>query len=374
MGTTRRVALRPSWRFGVGIVVLSLLGMELGMPSGASAAMVAKKRKLTVRAGKTARFHLKVDRTPPVDIALVFDTTASLGQRLAEATAEAAAIVKEIQHHVPDARFAVAQFRDKGDTPEYRVEQKMTASPNAVAKAVGRLTSRGGGDLPEAYNHAFRKSFVPATGGPLGWRTHSRKFVVVLGDAEPHGAGAAGIADCHDTSADPWGLDTAAVLSDLTAAGRTLVMVHVENHHAVVLKQPPASFECYQGLAAAAGGAAVEGHHGDLRHSVVHAVTDLVPEGHPDAALEVHVVGASPKRASRKWVTVTANDTHGMAEGDQEEHAATDFMASITPPRGTKPGTYRFYLVARADGVDVGRVTLTVEVRKRKSNSQQHHM
>jgi hypothetical protein len=373
MGTTRLAAVRPSWRWGVGIVVLSLLGMEVGMPSSASAAVLAKKRKVTVRAGKTARFHLKVDPTPPVDVALVFDTTASLGHRLAEATAEAAAIVTEIQHHLPGARFAVAQFRDKGDKPEYRVEQKMTASPNSVAKAVGRLTSRGGGDLPEAYNLAFRKSFVPATGGPLGWRSHSRKFVVVLGDAEPHGAGTAGIADCQDTSVDSWGLDTAAVLSDLAAAGRTLVMVHVENHHAVVLKQPPASFECYQGLAAAAGGTAVEGHHGDLRHSVVHAVTDLVPE-QPDTALEVSVVGSSPKRASRKWVTVTANETHAMTEGDMEEHAATNFMASITPPRRTKPGTYRFYLVARADGVEVGRVTLSVEVRKRKGSSQTHHM
>jgi hypothetical protein len=349
-------------------VVLAVISTE----GTASAGLMPAKRTVTVQAGKTAKAHFAVDARPPVDVALLFDTTGSLGENLAEARDAAADIVTDIQSHIPDTRFAVAQFKDKGDNPEYRVEQSMTPSGSKVSAAVGRLTSRGGGDLPEAYNLAFTKSFTPAAGGPLGWRNPSRKFVVVIGDAEPHGAGAAGIEGCEDRSADPHGLNTAAVLSSLSAAGRTLVMVHLMNHHAVIMKQIPASFECYQGLAKAAGGVAVEGHHDELHHSIVHAVTDLVPAPNPGAALKLKVVGASPKPASRKWVVRL---TQATADHGGGEHGAdiTEFVVSIRPPRRTKPGTYRLHFVALANGVDVGHSTVNVEVLAGKSGHQTPH-
>lgn len=369
MSTTRRFPFgRP-----FGWVTMAVIITFAAAQGTASAGLTPPDRTVTVRAGKTATAHFAVDPGPPIDVALVFDTSASLGAHLAEATEEAGRVVKEIQHHVPDAHFAVAQFKDKGDKPEYRVEQAMTRSASKVSAAVGRLTSRGGGDLPEAYNLVFEKSFKPATGGPLGWRTSSRKFVVVLGDAEPHGAGKAGIENCKDTSADPHGLNTAAVLSDLEAADRTLVMVHLENHHAVVMGQPPASFECYQGLAKAAGGVAVEGHGDELGHSIVHAVTGLVPVPDPDAALELAAVRGWPAPASTKWLVVKrVVAPHSADAGHSGGHDGANFKVSIRPPRRTKPGTYRFKLVGRAGGVDVGRTTLTVKVT-RNGGSTTHH-
>ncbi|HEV3364178.1 MAG TPA: vWA domain-containing protein [Acidimicrobiia bacterium] len=356
--------MRPT-RWVAVTVLLALCGSE----GTAWTAVSSGKEKVSVRAGKTATVHLTVDPRPPVDIALVFDTTGSLGSTLATAKEQAAGIVSDIRHHVPDVRFAVAQFKDKGDRPEYRVEQKMTASADAVSGAVGRLRSSGGGDLPEAYNFVFEQSFTPEMGGPLGWRASSRKFVVVIGDAEPHGAGSAGIEGCEDTSADPHELNTATVLESLSAAGRTLVMVHVENHHAFMLKQQPASFECYQGLATAADGVAVEGHHDGLGHSIVHAVTDSVPPADPTGQLDLRVKWA-PRRASPSWLVVSHEEHEEM---DGAHHSGANFTVAVKPPRWAKPGTYRFELVALADGVDVGRVRLTVEVRKRKKGHQTEH-
>lgn len=348
--------MRPT-RWVALTVVLALCGSQ----GTASAGVSPGKETVSVRAGKTATMHLTVDPTPPVDIALVFDTTGSLGSTLAMAKEQAAEIMSEIRHHVPDARFAVAQFKDKGDRPEYRVEQKMTASADAVTGAVSRLTSRGGGDLPEAYNFVFQQSFTPETGGPLGWRASSQKFVVVIGDAEPHGAGSAGIEGCEDTSADPHELNTANVLQSLSTAGRRLVMVHVENHHALMLKQEPASFECYQGLADEAGGVAVEGHHDGLGHSIIHAVTDAIPPIDLPAQLDLKVRWV-PRRASASWVSIS----HEEMMDEAGHRPAGNFRVVIRPPRWAKPDTYRFELVALANGVDVGRVRLTVEVRKRK--------
>ncbi len=361
-------------------VVLAVLVAVAATHGTASATVLPAKRSLVVRAGKAATVHFAVDARPAIDVALVFDTTGSLGAILAEAKETAAELVAEIQRHVPDARFAVAQFKDKGDTPEYRVEQKMTPSAAAVSAAVNRLTSRGGGDLPEAYNLTFRRSISPDRGGPLGWRSFSRKFVVVVGDAEPHGAGAAGIEGCEDTSADRHGLNTADVLSRVSEAGRTLVMVHVENHHAMMLGQPPASFECYQGLAKAAGGVAVEGHGHELHHSIVHAVTSLVPEPDPAAALDLRVTRAWPTPASRKWATVIRGEAHSPTHLDDGPHdsaapATAEFTVKIKPPRGVEPGVYRFRVVAFADGVDVGHAEVKVEVRPRKGggDGMAHH-
>jgi hypothetical protein len=366
-------------------VTMAVAVMLAGTQGNASAGLVPSDRTVTVRAGKTATAHFTVDANVPVDVALVFDTTASLGEMLAEAGGEAGRVVQEIQSHVPDAQFAVAQFKDKGDSPEYRVEQAMTGSASKISAAVGRLTSRGGGDLPEAYNLAFTKSFTPASGGNLGWRTFSRKIVVVLGDAEPHGAGAAGIEGCEDTSADPQGLNTAAVLSDLVAADRTLVMVHLMDHHAMVMGQPPASFECYQGLAKAAGGVAVEGHGDELGHSIIHAVTSVIPVPDPDAELELSVVRAWPAPASRKWLDVSeavmpAGADDGAGQDDAAGHDAgmghddgANFDVSISPPRRTTPGIYRFKCVARANGVVVGQATITVKVVAKNAGHMSHH-
>ena len=68
----------------------------------------------------------------------------------------------------------------------------MTGDAVKVDGAIDTLSANGGEDYPEAYNLVFQNSSDPAT----GWRANSRKLVVVIGDAEPHGAGTAGFGGC----------------------------------------------------------------------------------------------------------------------------------------------------------------------------------
>src|SRR5689334_1261599 len=122
------------------------------------------------------------------DVEIAIDTTGSMGLAIDQAKAEATNIVAAVQAAVPDAQFAVVDFKDKltdPPFPDYTLRQPMTASAADVAAAIGAMSPNGGGDTPEDYNYVFQQAYSdPAT----GWRPDSRKFVVVIGDAGPHAA------------------------------------------------------------------------------------------------------------------------------------------------------------------------------------------
>jgi hypothetical protein len=207
---------------------------------------------LLAAAGATAAYGVSSGSaaTPLLDIEIAIDTTSSMGASIRQAQDDSKKLVNDVRARYPGALFAVVQFKDSGDTPEYQLLQPMTGDAVKVDGAIDTLTPQGGGDFPEAYNLVFQNSTDAAT----GWRASSRKLVVVIGDAEPHGAGTAGFKGCSDTSTDPHGLNTASVLAAMKSAQRTLIMVRQAATASTTL-------ECYQSLAAAAyvGGAARNG-------------------------------------------------------------------------------------------------------------------
>lgn len=186
---------------------------------------------------------------PLVDIELAFDATASMEPSIGHAKRDAAALVEAARAAVPGARFAVVAFRDPNYTePEYELLQPLTSNLDSIARALGKLRSARSTspqtNVPsEAYNLAFRRSYADPA---LGWRPGARKIVVIIGDAEPHGAGAAGIAGCTNTDADPHGLVTSAELEAMRKAGRTLLLVRQSGSNS------DATLECYRSLAARA--------------------------------------------------------------------------------------------------------------------------
>jgi hypothetical protein len=218
-------------RLGVLAVAAALAGGALGMAPAARAATA-------------------------LDVEIAVDTTGSMQPSIAQATASARSLVRELRRIAPDLNVAIVQFRDAGDTPKYEIVQSMTKDAAAIDAALGRLSAGGGGDTPEAYNLVFRNSYADPSNA-LGWRAASRKVVVVIGDAEPHGAGSAGIPDCADTSTDPDSLNTASELAGMRAARRTLLMVRQGS-------SARASLACYRGLSARAftGGGALDGDDG----------------------------------------------------------------------------------------------------------------
>ena len=119
-----------------------------------------------------------------LDVEIAIDTTGSMGPH--PPSARRGKLVPD--QGARDAERAVVQFKDAGDTPEYELLQPLTGDSKAIAHVAHR--SGGGGDNPEAYNVVFRNSYADKA---IGWRDGSRKVVVVIGDAEPHGAGQAGL-------------------------------------------------------------------------------------------------------------------------------------------------------------------------------------
>jgi Mg-chelatase subunit ChlD len=231
---------------------LALLALAAGP---ARATVTPSVSALTVAAGSSVTTTATIDvpanpvTTPPtdVDIEIAIDTTGSMGPGIAQAKADATALVTSMQAAIPGAQFSIVQFRDQFDTPVYQVEQPLTADPALIDLALGRLTAGGGGDAPEAINLVYHNSAVPAVGGPIGWRDGVQKFLIVLSDASPHGAGTSGIPNCTDPTIDPLGYTTRTAINEMIGAGRSLFMVLEPGFVSTTLS-------CYQFLALAVGG------------------------------------------------------------------------------------------------------------------------
>ena len=207
---------------------------------------------------------------PSTDILLAFDTTGSMAPAIATAKRDATAIVASVSAFSPDARFAVASFRDRFyPGGSYSLLTPMTASSTALVNAVGKLqavgTTNASKDTPaEAYNLLFHQTYADTR---IGWRSEARKIVVVIGDAEPHSAGAEGIAGCADRTPDWDGLSTSHELAAMRAARRTLVMIRQ-------VQTASTSLGCYASLASRAyeGGSARNGGGSDIATPVLSLV------------------------------------------------------------------------------------------------------
>ena len=220
-----------------------------------------------------------------IDVELAFDTTASMAYTIEQAKRDGATIVARVRDAFPETRFAVVSFRDYGNAHgDYEVLQPMTEDLGALQAEFLRLRPEHNSSplntAAEEYNLLFQKSYTDAA---LDWRSQARKVVVVLGDAQPHGAGASGISGCTDTSIDNYGLNTADVLARMRAAQRTLVMIRQ------VSKETTASLGCYEAMAERAyvGGAARNGGDTDLAGSILALIHNaLAPVTlRPDVAL-----------------------------------------------------------------------------------------
>lgn len=191
--------------------------------------------------------HGDVRAARALDVEIAIDSTGSMSPVIDQTKKDAAAIIAAVQSLDPDARFAIVEFRDPHyPAPEYQVLQSFTNDVAAITAAIGRLnpvsTDYPGNVPSEAYNLVFDRS---VTDSSLGWRSSSKKVVVVLGDGEPHGAGLDGLRGCVDTNPDTHGLNTLEVLGKMHAAGRALLMVRHPS--------PELTLDCYSSIAALAG-------------------------------------------------------------------------------------------------------------------------
>ena len=305
-------------------------------PSSASAAdsLTPSAVELTLAPGQSATVSktLHLDAAPPqADIEIAIDTTGSMIDSIAQAKADATDLVNQIQSSIPDARFAVVDFKDSGDgADEYRLLQPMTGSASAVQSAINTMSPVGGGDHPEAHNLVFNKSYSDAA---IGFRATARKFVVVLSDAQPHGAADAGLAGCTDRSPDPHGLVTTTELANMNAAELTLFMVRQ-------IPTSTASLQCYQSIAALAFTGGVGVNSGTALGAQIVALINSASQ-----SINQVVLSVTPA-AFASWVSFAPASPYGPVTAPFDK----DFTETITVPAATPDGDYAFDVVLSADG------------------------
>ena len=331
------------------LLLVAATSLNLATPFAVQAELEPASATLVIEPGGSG-VELKTVQVPAVppkaDILIAIDTTGSMGPSIAQAKADANAIVTGVQESVPDTHFAVVEFRDAGDDPHYAVRQSMTASASAVQAAIDAMSAGGGGDNAEAHNTVFRNSYTPALGAPIGWREGTKKIVVVISDAEPHGAGTAELAGCVDTTSDDF--NTATELAGMAAADRTLFMIRQ-----VAEGTTTTSLECYESIAAAAapGGAGVNAGS-DLGPQIVSLI-----ESSFTAVSDVHLEVVSADEGTEDWVSFDPPALSGVTPPTQ-----VTFDVHVDVPESATPGNYSFVIRAVADGADIGQQTLTVAV------------
>jgi len=244
--------------------------------------------------------------TPQLDVEIAIDGTASMASAIAQAKQSGVAITDGVIQLLPDTRFSVVVFRDHGNPAgEYELVQPFTKDESLVKSAFGRIRTaynpNPDNGPAESYNLAFKRSYSDSQ---MGWRQGARKIVLVLGDAEPNGAGTDGLAGCRDRSRDPEGLSTRRELANMRSAERTLIMVRE------LSREVSASLECYQSLAAGAYSGGLARDAGD---DVVSTIVELIQGAYapltlkPDlrAALRTNRTGYTVKLQNPNLLSLT---------------------------------------------------------------------
>jgi hypothetical protein len=120
-------------------------------------------------------------RQAGLDVVFVIDATGSMGWLIDEVKGRVRALADWIRRLVPVTRFGVVAYRDDDD-PEFLTRVlPLTLSTHKVRRFLDQLEARGGGDIPEAVAAGLRAAIEKP-----GWRSDSRKIIVIVGDAPPH--------------------------------------------------------------------------------------------------------------------------------------------------------------------------------------------
>jgi hypothetical protein len=233
----------------------------------------------------------------PVDVEIAIDGTGSMATAIARAKSEGARATAGLSALLPDIRFAVTVFRDHGNPAgEYQLLQPLTNDDVKVQDALNHVTTHSNpspsNGLAESYNLAFHQSYSDPR---IGWRPSARKVVVVLGDAEPNGAGTEGLAGCQDRSRDPEGLSTQRELANMRAAKLTLIMIRELSEGLSV------SLRCYESLTA---GAFVGGVARDAGTDIAATIVELVEGAYAPARLKNDLDVALRNRPIGQTITV----------------------------------------------------------------------
>lgn len=285
--------------FVVGLVALMMAGT--GATVYAQALDPASVEATLPPGGSTV--VIKTVTTPVIpprpDICFLADTTASMGAALANVQANATSIMNMVAAVQPDAQFCAAQYRDTGDSPDFQVDQTITATIAAVQAAINTWTPGGGGDTPEGQLHALTLLATAA-----GFRSDSTRIIVWFGDASG-----------HDPSIG--GETLASTIAALTTAGIRVIAVPVTTGSGDGLDNPASESGVAQAsaIAGATGGLVIPaGSPEDVSAAILAGLTNLPVDVSMASGCDVATGGDITVSFAPPIQTVTSGDVAVFTE------------------------------------------------------------
>lgn len=125
------------------------------------------------------------DKLNHVDICFVVDTTGSMGAFIGAAQKHLLDMMAALTADSGiDLQVGLVEFRDHPPQDQSFVTRSypLTGDFRQMQKVVNDLRADGGGDAPEAvYDGVYEAATL------MDWRTHSCRFVLLVGDSPPHG-------------------------------------------------------------------------------------------------------------------------------------------------------------------------------------------
>jgi Mg-chelatase subunit ChlD len=158
-------------------------GSNAGQGTGSGSAMGAGTGDVMASGKGSAGFRKTVSelRRSGLEIVFVFDSTGSMGSSIRATKDGIANMLDVLRALVPDARFSLVTYRDKGQGEEYLVRTlPLDRDFFAAVNWMQTVEADGGGDAPEAVLAGLREAFRQ------DFRRGARRVVVLAGDAPPH--------------------------------------------------------------------------------------------------------------------------------------------------------------------------------------------
>ncbi|MCL1475649.1 vWA domain-containing protein [Argonema antarcticum] len=120
-----------------------------------------------------------------VDLCFVVDTTGSMGSFIEAAKQQLLDTISLLKADSGiDLEVGLVEYRDHPPQDNSFVTRvyPLTANLKEMQKAINQLKADGGGDGPEAVYSGVRDACVQ-----MQWRPYSCRFILLVGDAPPHG-------------------------------------------------------------------------------------------------------------------------------------------------------------------------------------------
>lgn len=129
--------------------------------------------------------HISRDQksSQPLDLVLMFDTTASMSPYLEQVRRKLSDLAGEVFQSVKNTRIGVIAYvdYDNYDSTNVTKVKDLTDDISSVKHFLENVVPIGGHDIPEAVEEALFEA------NQLSWRIGSRRAAVLVGDAPPHG-------------------------------------------------------------------------------------------------------------------------------------------------------------------------------------------